>query len=116
MLMLLNARTIILIFSEKFITRIFFVYRISLYFSRLFSENELKVSIFTLLHTGLWSSFDIIWARAFLVKVIARIFSAGTERNWVRNSILFVRTVVFPEPAPAMQRIFSEGQIIAFFC
>ena len=80
------------------------------------SQNELNVSTCTYLHACASESRFIISSFAFLVKVIASIFFGSTLLNVVRNSIRFVRTVVFPDPAPAIHAMIGSILVIAFFC
>src|SRR3989339_45043 len=80
------------------------------------SQKELKVWTLAPIVEGTFASLCIISSRAFLVKVIARIALGGTERNVVRYSMRLVRTVVFPEPGPAMQRMLFALEMMAFFC
>ena len=52
---------------------------------------------------------------AFLVKVSASIL-VGSVSSASRSAILLVRTLVFPEPAPATMSTGPRVQLTAFFC
>ena len=66
--------------------------------------------------SGIFDSLLSISFFAFLVNVIARIFSGLIDLYLIRNSIRLINTDVFPDPAPAIQRILLFGEVIAFFC
>ncbi len=58
---------------------------------------------------------SFISVAAFLVKVRARIRSAGTPFS-IRYAIREVRTRVFPDPAPATMRTGPSTHVTAFTC
>ena len=56
-----------------------------------------------------FSSLALMLAAAALVKVMTRTFSTESSRSRILLTILSVITVVFPEPAAALTRIFPQG-------
>src|SRR3989338_1311036 len=80
------------------------------------SQNELNVSTLTDSRPPMARSLFIISCFAFRVNVMASILSGLIDLYLTKNSILFVRTVVLPEHAPAIQRTCLLLLIIAFFC
>ena len=90
--------------------------------SRLMTDFALKYFLVSLsvvsesFSRSFFSSLALIFAAAALVNVMTRTFSTESSLSRILLTILSVMTVVFPEPAAALTRIFPEGASTISFC